>query len=652
MEAHANAAGVTLQATKTTANAQSTQEELQRPQTAAASLGPEPLAAAATEPAKPGTPVSTTMEAAEAALTVAATPCTKLKLVADSASMQGRSPKQEDRHVKIPDLAKAAKALKLPIEHLGEPCAFFGVYDGHQGHLCSEFVAKSFHMRLLKRLTVQTRGREWTEECIGATLRDVFEELDAEFLSKYRTAPDGCTVAVALIIGTRAFIAWVGHARCILARRDPASGLLSAAAQTHDHRPVLKAEAERVQNAGGEVVEYGTGFARVAHPGYEERIREIRRAQALGLGTIGKEPVALDVSRALGDREFKAVTGKALLIPTPGIQCWQLGVEDEFLVLSCGGVPEVMGDNDIMVQLELLCDKSRQDADVRAGCGTLVQQAYARGSNDNLTAILVQVCWAKHGARKVARPHEAGQEAGGNGKATAAATSKRRRLEVAASVSAQKVAAYERAVSSGVVAVNEAADRARKEAEIAVMKAEVEAAKLEVKRKEEEEAKQKEKETEHKEGAEPLVHIHKNGDAAGGQLVGLDAADAFFAARRKQNNQVVSFNKEEERSDDKAAMQELVGLDAAEVVLAARRKKTTEGIRQGEGTAQHQSRGQAKEEEPEASAANLNSAIASHERSQDTGDRQQQEQEARADAKNEQETPEAAADDTCELTFL
>ena len=43
--------------------------------------------------------------------------------------------------------------------------------------------------------------------------------------------------------------------------------------------------------------------------GFEERVRELRRARAQGLGTIAKEPIALAVSRSLGDRDFKAVTG-------------------------------------------------------------------------------------------------------------------------------------------------------------------------------------------------------------------------------------------------------------------------------------------------------------------------------------------------------
>jgi len=352
-----------------------------------------------------------------------------------------------------------------------------------------------------------------------------------------------------------------------------------------------------------------------------------------------------------------------LLIPTPGIQNWQLSEADEFLVLSCGGIPEVMIDSEVVAQLNLLQGESRHEADVRAGCGALVQEAYARGSTDNLTTIIIQLCWAERGARKVARS----QDAGDNGKASeasAAAASKRRRLEVAASVRSQKVAAYERAVSSGVVAVNEAADKARKEAELAAMKAEVEAAKVEVKRKEEEEKRKEEqtrKEEEEKRKEEVVVakqsvkvsNVPKDGDAAGGQLVGLDAADAFFAARRKQKSEGVPLNKEAERGNSKATTGELVGLDAADAFFAARRKQKAEGMRQGDEVVQHKPVGQTKKVEPEASEGNVNGAVPSRETSHKTGDGTQQQQQAGANTNDEQDTPvDAAAEDTSELTFL
>lgn len=312
------------------------------------------------------------------------------RLVAESAAMQGRREKQEDRHVKIPDFTKAAKALKMPIDHLEQPCAFFAVYDGHQGHLCAEFAAKGFHLKLLKRLSAERSSSTWTDEHLRDALREVCLELDAEFLAKFRTAPDGCTVVASLVTGSRLHVAWVGDSRCLLCRHS-SQGDVATVALTEDHRPSLKAEAERVRSAGGSVVNFD-GALRVAHRGYEERVREIRRAQAQGLGTIGKEPVALAVSRSLGDRHFKAVTGKELLVATPGVRTVQLNKSTKFVALMCDGILDVMRNEEAVYELDFA--RGKQDdaaAGARAACGALVQEAYKRGSGDNLTVIFVQV---------------------------------------------------------------------------------------------------------------------------------------------------------------------------------------------------------------------------------------------------------------------
>jgi len=378
------------------------------------------------------------------------------EFVVDSAAMQGRRPKQEDRHVKVPDFSRAARALKMPIDHFEQPCAFFAVYDGHQGTLCADFIVKQFHLRLLKKLTVSDGSEAQTKRI----LCEVFEELDADFLAKYRTAPDGCTVVVAFLTGDQLFTAWVGDSRCLLCRRDR-HGYPVTVAVTDDHRPSLPAEAMRVRNSGGQVIDVGDGALRVAHEGYVEKLRDIRRAQSQGLGTIGKEPVALAVSRALGDREFKSVTGRELLIATPDVSCVRLDTSCKFLALMCDGIPDVMRNEDIVQELLIKRDPSPA-GDVRAACGALVQEAYKRGSGDNLTVILVRIVWQGHPDEAFAtKPRETVDAE------SAAFVSKRRRLAANASISAQKVAAHEKAV-----AADEAAEQAVRKAASAVELAE------------------------------------------------------------------------------------------------------------------------------------------------------------------------------------
>jgi len=363
-------------------------------------------------------------------------------LVADSCTMQGRRPKQEDRHVKIPDLTKAAKALKMPIDHLDQPCALFGVYDGHQGSHCSEFVAKNVHMKLLKKLSADRKVLG--EDQIKQYLQEVCEEIDTDFLAKHRTIPDGAAIVVAFLTGTRLFVAWVGDSRAVMCRRTGQEEF-ETVALTKDHKPDLEVEAQRVQKAGGVVVSDAWGMTyRVAHPGYEERMREMKRAEAQGLGIIGKEPVALAVSRAIGDREFKSVTGKQLLIPTPDVTCIRIDRSVKFIALMCDGIPEVMTNEQVVGELAFVRESLDFAADVRAGCGALVQEAYKLGSGDNLTVILVRFRWegvsdmegsslSKLGQTIEKRPLEE----------SAAAASKRRRLEAVASAKAQRSAAHE-----------------------------------------------------------------------------------------------------------------------------------------------------------------------------------------------------------------
>lgn len=326
-----------------------------------------------------------------------ALPPPRLRLVLSSASMQGKRQTNEDRHVKIPDLTKAARALKMPIDHLEQPCAFLAVYDGHCGQLCSDFVAKGFHVKLLRRLSAEPDRAVWTDDRLEGALRSVCEELDTEFLARFRTAQDGTTLVVALVVGERCFIAWAGDSRAVLCRRDPSDGSRLASAVTKDHRPSNEAEAQRVRALGGEVVELGDGAMRVAQGGYEERVRELIRAEQQGLGLIGKQPVAMAVSRSIGDRDFKTVTrGADIISATPEVTTLRLGDADRFLVLISDGITDVLRDEELVATLAAAgadADEGDGAGDAQAACSRLVQESLRRGSMDNVTAALVRFEW-------------------------------------------------------------------------------------------------------------------------------------------------------------------------------------------------------------------------------------------------------------------
>jgi parvulin-like peptidyl-prolyl isomerase len=107
-------------------------------------------------------------------------------------------------------------------------------------------------------------------------------------------------------------------------------------------------------------------------------------ALASGMGTMMREPVALAVSRALGDRDFK-IPDK-IVIATPFVATYELVESDTHFVLCCDGLTDVLAPQEII-------DKTRNADNPKSASSLIVQEAFQRGSDDNLTAIVALLEW-------------------------------------------------------------------------------------------------------------------------------------------------------------------------------------------------------------------------------------------------------------------
>eukprot|EP00392_Amoebophrya_sp_AT5.2_P017207 g17535.t1 len=202
--------------------------------------------------------------------------------------MQGRRPKQEDRHLIVKDLKHTASLLKSgSLAHFPSPCSLFGVFDGHQGALCSEYVCKRFVLKLVPALAKlspvlvpsrhnKNEEQEQARKKFHAELREMFRkvchDVDAEWLQKFRTNPDGATAVVSLLFGDELATCWVGDSRAVMMmqqennnkkqheQEQPAA--ITGCAITRDHKPEDPLEKQRVEANGGKVIELG-GCSRV-----------------------------------------------------------------------------------------------------------------------------------------------------------------------------------------------------------------------------------------------------------------------------------------------------------------------------------------------------------------------------------------------------
>lgn len=267
-------------------------------------------------------------------------------------SMQGWRIEMEDAHCAV---------LGLPFSL--EDWSFFAVFDGHAGARVSAHCAEN----LLDSITQSEEFRNSANKCDLSTngqsnvdnvkrgIRDGFLRLD----EKMRTMisgedKSGSTAVCCLVSPHHVFIANCGDSRAVLSREK------KAVFSTQDHKPINPAEKERIQNAGGSVM--------------------IQRVNG-----------SLAVSRALGDYEYKQVEGKGpceqLVSPEPEIFVEKRENEkDEFLVLACDGVWDVMSN-------EELCDFIRSRLlvtdNLTSVCNEVIDTCLYKGSRDNMSIVLV-----------------------------------------------------------------------------------------------------------------------------------------------------------------------------------------------------------------------------------------------------------------------
>ncbi|KAF5444643.1 hypothetical protein F2P56_033762 [Juglans regia] len=219
----------------------------------------------------------------------------------------------------------------------GQMVAFFGVFDGHGGSRTAEYLKNN----LFKNLSSHPDFIKDTKTAIV----EVFRQTDADYLNeeKGQQKDAGSTASTALLLGDRLLVANVGDSRVVASRAG------SAIALSIDHKPERSDERERIEQAGGFIIWAGTWR----------------------VGGV------LAISRAFGDKLLKQY-----VVAEPEIQEEEIDGVD-FIILASDGLWNVISNKDAVA---LVQDISNAEEASRR----LVTEAYARGSSDNITCIVVR----------------------------------------------------------------------------------------------------------------------------------------------------------------------------------------------------------------------------------------------------------------------
>ena len=258
----------------------------------------------------------------------------KLAVQHGSATLQGRRPQNEDAELLIPKTRVDKRA-----------CSAFGIFDGHGGDECSRQAAAIFERELFGgELVRQRMYDEW--------LRDVFLRTDALLRSGDVGAFDTCgsTAVCAALDGRFLVVGNVGDSECMVVSDNAYTTL------TRNHRARDPDERTRILKAGGCV--------------YNGRV----------YGTLA-------VSRSLGDKNVK---GKSVVIAEPHVAVYEMTKRDRALVLCCDGVYERLSHDDVF---DAVLGGIASGSPPATIADQIVQAAYDRGSQDNISAIVVLLRW-------------------------------------------------------------------------------------------------------------------------------------------------------------------------------------------------------------------------------------------------------------------
>lgn len=272
----------------------------------------------------------------------------------------------EDAYVAIGSLSKATGLVG---QSTSADTGLFAVFDGHGGPETAKFCAKHLPHSILMNDSPD----------VVHVLCDSFVDVDRKLARIGRDMrvtepghPDhvGCTAVACLIRTDDIVVANAGDSRAVLSRGGHAVDL------SRDHKPNLSMEGARIANAGGYVTK-----------------------QRCGTQTIHRVNGQLAVSRAMGDLRFKSNPDlepeEQIVSCMPEVRVCRRRPKDEFLVIACDGIWDVLTSQDVVdrVQKDLsaIRNGSLKPSDV---VGKILDECLAEDPSqgigtDNMTMILV-----------------------------------------------------------------------------------------------------------------------------------------------------------------------------------------------------------------------------------------------------------------------
>ncbi|RHY29563.1 hypothetical protein DYB32_005050 [Aphanomyces invadans] len=218
-------------------------------------------------------------------------------------------------------------------------CSIFAVFDGHGGKLVADESAQNL-IDVLEKEVMDVKNKD----DIGRSLTRAFLALDDDHrrLKEVIGGEDhsGCTAIAAFVTDLFIVVANSGDSRSVLATDG---GVIP---MSYDHKPNNTGERQRIENAGGSV-------------------------------------------------RNNRVNGDLAVSAEPDVKVAERTKEDEFLLLACDGIWDVMSNEDAVALVRSLM--AQGESNMGLICEEVLDHCLSLGSRDNMSIVVVKFPGAKIG---------------------------------------------------------------------------------------------------------------------------------------------------------------------------------------------------------------------------------------------------------------
>ena len=272
--------------------------------------------------------------------------------------------------------------------------SYFGIFDGHGGEGCSEYLKDNFLQCLIKNPNFPIDIKKCLTETFEA-IEDKFFKEKCSSTEKY-DGSGSCALTV-LIFDNKLYIANLGDSRAILSL----NGGTKVKQLTNDHKPDNPKEFERAMK----------NKSKIYVDDSDEPVRDVSKLVFIKDKTefekhkkrkeviIFREyPSDLAVMRTIGDvkvkkKEFGGKSGT--IINKPEIFIYDLTSADDFLILGCDGIYDDLSNQEVINAAWYIYKNRSKEKNydinelTQDACDMVIKYAMEKKTLDNLSCIII-----------------------------------------------------------------------------------------------------------------------------------------------------------------------------------------------------------------------------------------------------------------------